>query len=90
MWGIVLSPITMGTAFAVALFLSIRRWPASLTSLAVLAVASAVFVALTTVNYMDGGWALIGQSLLWLIPAEFIWIVVFRVLVAKFVAWSRL
>uniref|UniRef100_A0A9E7ZP69 Uncharacterized protein n=1 Tax=Bosea sp. NBC_00436 TaxID=2969620 RepID=A0A9E7ZP69_9HYPH len=54
-----------------------------------LAVISALFVAASVVNFVEGGWPLIGKSLLWLIPAEFIWIAAFSMLFKKLAVWRR-
>ncbi|MBN9454943.1 MAG: hypothetical protein J0I42_23630 [Bosea sp.] len=89
MFGIVLAPFTIGTAFAAALLVTLRGWAVHYTVLFGLAVISAVFVALSVVNFVEGGWPLIGRSLLWLVPAEFIWIAAFSMLFKRLAVWQH-
>lgn len=89
MFGIVLAPFTIGAALAVALLVTLRDWALHYIVLSVLAVMSALFVAASVVNFVEGGWPLIGKSLLWLIPAEFIWIAAFTMLFKRLAIWQR-
>jgi hypothetical protein len=89
MFGIVLAPFTIGTALAVALLIALRRWTLNYVTLGGMSVISAFFVALCVVNYVEGGWPLIGKSMLWLIPAEFIWISAFTMLFERLSALRR-
>lgn len=89
MFGIVLAPFTIGTAFIAALLVALRGWDIHYIALFGLAVISALFVAASVVNFVEGGWPLIGQSLLWLIPAEFIWIAAFSMLFKRLAIWRR-
>ncbi|MGO4286898.1 hypothetical protein [Bosea sp. TAB14] len=86
---IVLAPATIGTAFAAALIATLRGWSVHYIVLFGLAVISALFVSLSAVNFVEGGWPNIGRSLLWLIPAEFIWIVTFLMLFKRLARWRR-
>lgn len=87
MFGIVLAPFTIGTAFAAALLAALRGWAVHYIVLFGLAVISALLVAASVVNFVEGGWPLIGRSLLWLIPAEFIWIAAFSMLFKRLAIW---
>ena len=89
MFGIVLAPFTVGTALAAALVVVFRDWALHYIVLSGLAVISALFVAAAVVNFVEGGWSLIGKSLLWLIPAEFIWIAAFTTLFTRLTIWRR-
>lgn len=89
MFGIVLAPFTIGTALIAALVVAIRGWAIHYIVLSGLAVVSALFVAASVVDFVEGGWPLIGKSLLWLIPAEFIWIAAFSMLFKRLAMWRR-
>lgn len=89
MFGIVLAPFTIGIAFAAALLATLRGWAVHYIVLFGLAVISALLVAASVVNFVEGGWPLIGMSLLWLIPAEFIWIAAFSMLFKRLAIWRN-
>lgn len=89
MFGIVLAPFTIGTALAAALVVTLRDWALHYIVLSGLAVISALFVAASVVNFLGGGWPLIGRALLWLIPAEFIWIAAFAMLFKRLAIWRH-